>query len=164
MVCGKRNFFLVFQFSSMRRPNLLQTWPPHAKMAKGEGVHRTSSRTIKSKLFTMNGHRRPYRSLAIPNRMDPTDRNMRTSVMPHVMSVAVLPNSFDRSETVRETVKKSKASHVCPFLSALTWPKACMGNFQLSPKQKRPGQRMPIAARRACEPTSTGWERATWVV
>lgn len=33
----QEELFLLFQFSSMRRPNLLQTWPPHAKMAKGEG-------------------------------------------------------------------------------------------------------------------------------
>lgn len=33
----QEEFFLLFQFSSMRRPNLLQTWPPHAKMVKGEG-------------------------------------------------------------------------------------------------------------------------------
>lgn len=72
----------------------------------------TNSRTMKSKLLMMNGHLRPYRSLAIPNAMDPTDRNMRTRVMPHVISVAVLPNSLARSLTVRETVKKSKASHV----------------------------------------------------
>lgn len=32
--------------------------------------------------------------------------------MPHVMSVTVLPNVSARSLVVRETVKKSKASHV----------------------------------------------------
>ena len=44
--------------------------------------------------------------------MEPTERNMRTRVMPHVMSVFVLPNCSAKSLTVRETVKKSKASHV----------------------------------------------------
>lgn len=67
---------------------------------------------MKSKLFTINGHLRPYRSAAIPNAMEPTDRNMSTSVMPQVMSVLDLPKSSLKSVTVSETVKKSKASQV----------------------------------------------------
>ena len=42
--------------------------------------------------------------------VDPTDRNINTSVIPQVMSVLVFPKVSARSETVRETVKKSKAS------------------------------------------------------
>jgi len=42
--------------------------------------------------------------------MAPTERNMSTSVMPHVMSVVLLSNSSASSETVSDTVKKSKAS------------------------------------------------------
>jgi hypothetical protein len=45
--------------------------------------------------------------------MEPMDRNMRTSVIPHVMSVLVLPNVLLRLVTERETEKKSNASHVC---------------------------------------------------
>lgn len=39
--------------------------------------------------------------------------NISTKVIPQVISVVVLPNVSARSETVRETVKKSKASQVC---------------------------------------------------
>lgn len=60
----------------------------------------------------MNGHLRPYRSDAIPNSTAPTDRNMSTRVIPHVMSVLERPNSLEREETVRETVKKSRESQV----------------------------------------------------
>lgn len=45
--------------------------------------------------------------------MAPGERNMRTRVMPQVMSALERLNWRARSETVRETVKKSKASHVC---------------------------------------------------
>lgn len=44
--------------------------------------------------------------------MEPTDRNINTKVIPHVMSVFVRPKSFARSDTVKETVKKSNASQV----------------------------------------------------
>lgn len=37
---------------------------------------------------------------------------MSTRVMPHVMSVFVLSNVLARLVTVKETVKKSNASHV----------------------------------------------------
>lgn len=37
---------------------------------------------------------------------------MSTRVMPQVMSVLDLPNSSERSETVKETVKKSNESQV----------------------------------------------------
>ena len=72
----------------------------------------TSSRIINKRLLMMNGHFRPYRSLAIPNKILPTDRNMSTRVMPHVMSVLDLSNVLLRLVTVRETVKKSNASQV----------------------------------------------------
>lgn len=61
-------------------------------------------------LFTTKGHLRPYLSAAIPKAIEPTERNISTSVMPQVMSFVVFPNSLARSETVSETVKKSKAS------------------------------------------------------
>lgn len=70
---------------------------------------------MKSRLLIMKGHFLPYRSAAIPNRTEPTDRNMRTSVMPQVMSVVDLSKVLDRPLTVRETVKKSKASQVYSF-------------------------------------------------
>lgn len=63
-------------------------------------------------LFTTNGHLRPYRSAAMPNSTAPTDRNMSTRVMPHVMSVLERPNSSEREVIVRETVKKSRESQV----------------------------------------------------
>ena len=49
--------------------------------------------------------------------MEPTDRNIRTSVMPHEISVLDLPKVSARSERVRLTVKKSKASQLCGVLS-----------------------------------------------
>lgn len=42
----------------------------------------------------------------------PTERNISTSVMPHVISEIDLSNVLARSVTVSETVKKSNASHV----------------------------------------------------
>ena len=57
-------------------------------------------------------HLRPYRSAAIPKIVDPTERNMSTRVIPHVICVVDLSNCFARSLTVRDTVKKSKASQV----------------------------------------------------
>lgn len=44
---------------------------------------------------------------AIPNMMAPTDRNIRTRVIPHVISVGLLLSAFASCVTVRETVKKS---------------------------------------------------------
>ena len=44
--------------------------------------------------------------------MDPTDLNISTRVIPQVISVLLFLNVLARSVTVRETVKKSKASHV----------------------------------------------------
>ena len=44
----------------------------------------------------MKGHFRPYRSAAMPNKTEPTDRNMRTSVMPQVMEAVDFPNVSDR--------------------------------------------------------------------
>lgn len=44
---------------------------------------------------------------------------MRTRVIPHVMSVTDLSNVFASWEVVRETVKKSKASHDQP--ANATW-------------------------------------------
>ena len=57
-------------------------------------------------------HLRPYRSAAIPKMVDPTERNISTRVIPQVICVVDLSNCFARSLTVRDTVKKSKASHV----------------------------------------------------
>lgn len=82
------------------------------KIRKKRKKKLTNSKTINNKLLTTNGHLRPYRSAAIPKRIAPIDRSISTSVMPHVMSVLVLPKSSASSSTVRETVKKSKASHV----------------------------------------------------
>jgi len=44
--------------------------------------------------------------------MAPTDLNMRTRVIPQVISLLAFPNVLARFETVKETVKKSNASHV----------------------------------------------------
>lgn len=63
-------------------------------------------------LFTTNGHLRPYLSAAIPKRIEPTDRNISTRVIPQVMSVMFLPKVSANSAVVSETVKKSKASQV----------------------------------------------------
>jgi hypothetical protein len=49
--------------------------------------------------------------------IEPTDRNMRTSVIPQVIWVVVLPKVSARPDTVSETVKKSKASQVCYLLA-----------------------------------------------
>lgn len=67
---------------------------------------------MNSTLFTINGHFRPYLSAAIPNRIEPTERNISTRVMPHVMSTVDLSNVLERPATVSDTVKKSKASQV----------------------------------------------------
>jgi hypothetical protein len=48
--------------------------------------------------------------------VDPTDLNIKTSVIPQVIWVFVLPKVSARSETVKLTVKKSKASQVCKIL------------------------------------------------
>lgn len=66
---------------------------------------------MKRMLFTTNGHFLPYLSAAMPKIMEPTERNMSTRVIPQVMSALVLLKSLASSETVRETVKKSNASH-----------------------------------------------------
>lgn len=67
---------------------------------------------MKSKLLTTKGHFRPYLSDASPKVIAPTDLNIRTSVIPHVMSFFVLSNCSARLLTVKLTVKKSKASQV----------------------------------------------------
>jgi hypothetical protein len=59
----------------------------------------------------MNGHFLPYRSAAKPKMILPTDRSIKTRVIPHVMSAFVLSNDSANSVTVSETVKKSNASH-----------------------------------------------------
>jgi hypothetical protein len=66
---------------------------------------------IKRTLLMTNGHFRPYRSAAIPKVIAPTDRSMSTRVMPHVISFLLTSNVSARFSTVKETVKKSKASH-----------------------------------------------------
>lgn len=104
----------IFFPKSVITASTLTTITGHNSTKGRKGEKRlTSSKAIKSKLLTTNGHFLPYRSAAIPNEIAPMERNMSTSVMPHVMSVVVLPNSSASSSTVRETVKKSKASHVC---------------------------------------------------
>jgi len=57
-------------------------------------------------------HFLPYLSAARPKVIAPTDRSMRTKVIPHVIWAFVLPNCSARSPTTNETVKKSKASHL----------------------------------------------------
>lgn len=58
----------------------------------------------------MKGHLRPHLSAAKPKVMAPTDRNIKTNVIPHVISAFDLPKSFASAVTVKETVKKSNAS------------------------------------------------------
>jgi hypothetical protein len=72
----------------------------------------TSSSTMNNILLMMNGHFLPYRSAATPKRIEPTDLNISTRVMPHVMSVLDLSKLSANSVTVSDTVKKSNASHV----------------------------------------------------
>lgn len=45
------------------------------------------------------------------NYIEPIDRSISTKVIPQVMSVVVLLNVSAKSETVSDTVKKSKDSH-----------------------------------------------------
>ena len=67
---------------------------------------------MKRTLLSTYGHFRPYLSAAIPNKMAPTERNMSTRVMPHVISAFVRLNSLARSVTVKETVWFFQVSHV----------------------------------------------------
>ena len=86
---------------------------------------------MKRMLLTMKGHLRPYLSAAIPmhsvrlcyikliaeglpNITLPTDRNIRTKVMPQVIWELDFPNCLANCETVSETVKKSNASQDHP--------------------------------------------------
>lgn len=69
---------------------------------------------MKRNWFTMKGHFLPHRSDAIPNMIEPTDRSIRTNVMPQVISVTDLSNDLANSVVVKETVKKSKESQVQP--------------------------------------------------
>lgn len=62
---------------------------------------------MKRTLLATNGHLRPYLSAAIPKMMAPTDRNISTRVIPHVISVFDRSNVSARLVTVNETVKKS---------------------------------------------------------
>lgn len=73
----------------------------------------TSSRTINRTLLTTKGHFLPYLSAANPKIIEPTDLNINTRVIPHVMSVFETLKSTAKSETVKLTVKKSKASQDC---------------------------------------------------
>jgi hypothetical protein len=63
-----------------------------------------NSRIMKRTLLIIKGHLRPYRSLAIPNMIAPTDLSMRTSVIPQVISLFFLPNCLARSVTVYQVV------------------------------------------------------------
>jgi type II secretory pathway component PulJ len=71
-----------------------------------------NSRIINSRLLMMNGHFLPHLSAAKPKPIAPTERNMSTSVIPHVMSFFERSNSLASAETVSETVKKSNESIV----------------------------------------------------
>lgn len=62
----------------------------------------------------MKGHFRPKRSAQRPKINDPTDRNMRTSVIPQVICVFDLWKAAASGVTVKLTVKKSKASQHHP--------------------------------------------------
>ena len=62
----------------------------------------------------MYGHFLPYLSLRIPKIMAPTLRVINVNVIPHVISEFAFPKVSARFSTVRETVKKSKASQVHP--------------------------------------------------
>jgi hypothetical protein len=66
----------------------------------------TQNRILVCQLLTL----RPYRSAAIPNVTAPTERNISTSVMPHVMSVLERSKASAKSVTVKDTVKKSCAT------------------------------------------------------
>jgi hypothetical protein len=66
---------------------------------------------MKRMLLTTNGHFLPYLSAAIPKMMDPTDLSISTNVIPQVISVFETLNCVAKSPTVKETVKKSNASH-----------------------------------------------------
>jgi hypothetical protein len=65
-------------------------------------------------IFTTNDHLRFQRSDAIPKIMAPTDLNIRTSVIPQLISGIVLLNVLATSVVVNESVKKSNASQVQP--------------------------------------------------
>jgi hypothetical protein len=67
---------------------------------------------MKRRLLTTNGHFLPYLSDTKPKIIDPTDLNIKTSVIAHVISAFDLPNSVAKSEIVKLTVKKSKESQV----------------------------------------------------
>lgn len=84
----------------------------------------------------MNGHLRPHLSAAKPKVMAPIERNIRTKVIPQVISALVFPNSFDSAVTVKETVKKSNASlyHHCALVIRFIWCRAGCGiNYQVQP-------------------------------
>lgn len=67
------------------------SFPESLFSGRGKSEKRlTSSRIMNKTLLTMNGHLRPYRSAAIPKRIEPTDRNISTRVIPQVISVLVL--------------------------------------------------------------------------
>ena len=78
-----------------------------------------SSRTMNRILLTTNGHFRPYRSAARPKMIEPTERNIRTNVIPHDICTLVLSKVSARSDKVKLTVKKSKASQ--DFLNVSGW-------------------------------------------
>jgi hypothetical protein len=68
-------------------------------------------------LLTTKGHFLPYLSAANPKIIAPTDRNISTRVIPQVISVFETSNCVAKSETVKLTVKKSKASQVYLILA-----------------------------------------------
>lgn len=73
-----------------------------------------SSRHMNIKIFIMNGHFRPYRSLAIPKRIAPILRSISTRVIAQVISDLLRPKVVASSGRMSVTVKKSKESQVQP--------------------------------------------------
>ena len=68
-------------------------------------------------LLTINGHFLPYLSATMPKRIDPTDLNISTSVIPHVISVFETLDCVAKSPTVKVTEKKSNESQDWPLLA-----------------------------------------------
>jgi hypothetical protein len=75
----------------------------------------------------------------------------RTRVMPQVMSVFDLSNCSASSVTVRETVKKSKASHVCRSCEDMISRCEFAVRGHDSPRRRTRQRRTPIACDSACE-------------
>lgn len=77
--------------------------------------------------------------------MDPTDRNIKTSVIPHEIWAVDLLKVTARSEAVRLTVKKSNESQV------YTWS---IGNLIWGPRVTHTHARKPMRKKVHCFPFS----------